>query len=134
MKDTLNQYQKGKQRFKALSIEAELAARGNWAKCAERVEQSDRENDKLRTEVKSLSIVAVQSRDKAKDKERESQVWREKAERMEREGKKVKMRENRRSDHRLTINPTPFMCSLRSPALLAAHRRLRRRLLRRRRG
>ena len=90
LKDTLNSYQKGKQRFKALSIEAELAARSNWAKCAERVEGSDKENDKLRTEVKSLSIVAVQSRDKAKYKEREAEVWKEKAERMEIEGKKVK--------------------------------------------
>ncbi|GMH76972.1 hypothetical protein TL16_g07252 [Triparma laevis f. inornata] len=77
-KQTLSTMQKQRSRFKALAIEAELAAKKNWASCAGRVIATDKENEKLRTEVKSLSIVAVGARDSSKDAERELKQYKEK--------------------------------------------------------
>ena len=79
LKQTLQNTQKGRARFKALAVEAELAAKKNWAACAARVVACDKENDKLRTEVKSLSIVAVGARDSSKDAARELKQYKEKA-------------------------------------------------------
>ncbi|GMH96701.1 hypothetical protein TrST_g5295 [Triparma strigata] len=82
-KQTLSTMQKQRSRFKALAIEAELAAKKNWASCAGRVLATDKENEKLRIEVKSLSIVAVGARDSSKDAERELKQYKEKVEALE---------------------------------------------------
>jgi len=85
LKDTLNNLSKSKESFYSLSVESELVARTNWAKCAERVVFIEKENSKFKNEVKNLSVVAVNARDNCKDSQRELRQYREKAHSLEKE-------------------------------------------------
>lgn len=68
-----------------MAVNSELEARHNWARCAERVVQGDKESSKLKSEIKNLSLVAVTARDSCKDAEREVKQYIEKAQILEAE-------------------------------------------------
>merc|ERR1719321_184684 len=89
-KETLSNLNKSKNRFKALAIESELAAKQNWGTCAEKVASMEKENDKLRNDVKSMSLVAVSARDTSKDAAREVKQYKEKVVMLEREMEPIK--------------------------------------------
>ena len=85
LKDALLSLQRGKNRLKVVSVDVELLARTNWARCLDLVQLHSRENDKLRVEIKSLSLVAVSARDGSKDAQRDVRHYRERVSALEEE-------------------------------------------------